>query len=98
MPWIGRIAVPLAMVAMGLTGLWWTWPVLAICALAASPVEAWGWVLAIEEAVIGTEWAWIGASSFTSFPTSRGLVAFCWLAFPAALGAIGWWSHSRHHE
>ena len=93
LPWIGRIAVPLAGVASGLTGLWWSWPLLGLCALAASPGEAWGWVLAIEEAVIGTEWAWLGASSFTSFPTNRGLVALCWIGFPLLLASVGWWSH-----
>jgi hypothetical protein len=95
MPWIGRIAVPLAMVAMVLTGLWWSWPVLALCALGASPGEAWGWVLAIEEAIVGTEWAWLGASSLASFPGSRALVALCWIGFAAALAVVGWSSRCR---
>ena len=95
MPWVARIAVPLSMIAAGLTGLWWSWPLLALCALTASPGEAWGWVLAIEEAVIGTEWAWLGASSFASFPTNRGLVALCWVGFPIVLAVVGWRAHHR---
>ena len=93
MPWVARVAVPLAMIATGLTGLWWSWPVLALCSLGASPGETWGWVLAIEEAIVGTEWAWLGASSLASFPANRALIALCWIAFPALLAAIGWWSH-----
>lgn len=95
MPWIGRIAVPLAGIAAALTGLWWSWPVLGLCALGASPGESWGWVLAIEEAIVGTEWAWLGASSLASFPASRMLVALCWIAFPSVLCVVGWSSRHR---
>jgi hypothetical protein len=95
LPWIGRIAVPLAGIATGPTGLWWSWPLLGLCALAASPGEAWGWVLAIEEAVLAIEWAWLGASSFASFPTSGVPVALCWVGFPIVLTAVGWRAHHR---
>ena len=77
------------------TGQWRAWPVLLLCSAGWSPAEAWMWVLALEEAVVGSEWTFVGSSSLASFPGQRPLVAALWVGFPAVLAGVGWWSHRR---
>lgn len=88
-PLIGVIGVPLLMTATGLSGLWWTWPPLLGVAAIATPAWRWTWVLSFQLAVIGTEWASVGASALASAPESRLLIGACWVAFPLALSALG---------
>jgi len=94
-PWLAVIASPLAMVATAETGQWWAWPVLLLCSAGWSPAEPWMWVLALEEAVVGSEWTFVGSSSLASFRAERPLVAALWIGFPAVLAGIGWWAHRR---
>lgn len=89
------LATPLAMMAVAAIGAWWMWPVSMACAYGWSRSRRWEWVLAFEEAVVGSMWMWIGVSALRTFPTSLPLVGACWAAFPAALAVVGWWTHRR---
>lgn len=88
-PLIGVISVPLLMTGTGLSGLWWTWPPLLGVAWVATPAWRWTWVLSFQLAVIGAEWASVGAVALASAPESRLLVGVAWAAFPLALSALG---------
>lgn len=94
-PWLSVLAAPLAMTAASLSGQWWAWALLIPTTVGWSPRERWVWVLAIQEGIVGAQWAYVGAASWAAFPTQHPLVALLWVAFPAALATTGWWSHRR---
>ncbi len=61
--WLGVVGVPLAMTATGLVKLWWTWPLLLVCSWTCTPSWRWSWMLALEEALVGLQWAFVGAAA-----------------------------------
>src|ERR1019366_4375808 len=76
--WLATVAVPLAMIATALVGLWWTWVLLLGAAAAWVP----GWrsasLLALELGGIGTAWAYGGANALTTWPDERLVVGTGW--------------------
>ena len=94
-PWRCVVAVPLAMTAAAQLGLWWTWPILVFLAAWWSPWWRWAWVLALEEAIVSSEWVYVGISALREWPQRRPLVALAWIAFPLLLAAVGWSAHRR---
>ena len=94
-PWRCVVAVPLAMTATAQLGLWWTWPILVFLAAWWSPWWRWAWVLALEEAIISSEWVYVGIAALREWPQRLALVGMGWIAFPLLLSAVGWWAH-RH--
>jgi hypothetical protein len=93
---LGLVGVPMAMIATGLTGLWWTWPLLLACSWGCTPSWGWSWMLALEEAFVGLQWAFVGTSALAQFPGSRLLVGTLWIAFPLALAGAGFLNRRRH--
>jgi hypothetical protein len=93
---LGLIGAPLAMIATGLTGLLWMWPLLLAGSWACTPSWRWSWMLALEEAFVGLQWAFVGASMLAQFPGVRLLVATMWVAFPLALAGAGFVNRRRH--
>jgi hypothetical protein len=89
-PWRCVVAVPLAMTAAAQLGLWWTWPILVFLAAWWSPWWRWAWVLALEEAIISSEWAYVGISALREWPHQRASVEVLWIAFPLLLACVGW--------
>jgi hypothetical protein len=87
--------VPLAMTAAAQLGLWWTWPILVFLAAWWSPWWRWAWVLALEEAIVSSEWVYVGTSALTEGTHEGVLVALLWIAFPLMIAIVGWWSHRR---
>ncbi len=92
-PWLAVIACPLAMIATAECGLWWAWPVLLVCSRGWTRRMIWNWVLSLEEGIVGSEWAFVGAASLAALPADRLLVGALWTGFPLALAAVGWRSH-----
>lgn len=92
-PWRGVVAVPLAMTATAQLGLWWTWPILVFLAAWWSPWWRWAWVLALEEGIISTQWAYVGIAALREWPQRLAVVGMGWIAFPLLLAAAGWWAH-----
>lgn len=93
---VGLVAAPLAMVATGLTGKWWTWPLLLVGSWAYTPSWRWSWMLALEEAFVGLQWAFVGAAMLAQFPEARLVVGALWVAFPLALAGAGMLNRRRH--
>ena len=88
-PWLALLAVPLAMNASALTEHWWLWIPLVIGASACTPAWRWTWVLSLQLAVVGTEWAYVGAVSLAMWPTQRTFVGFAWTGSVIALAVVG---------
>jgi len=88
-PWLTLVAVPLAMTATGLIGDWWLWVPLAGGAAACSPTWRWTWVLSLQLAVIGTEWAYVGAVWLGMWPNDRFLVGLAWTGSMVVLATVG---------
>jgi len=86
-PWLAVIAVPLAMPVCALLGQWWAGAVLMVATVALSPHQRCRWLLALELAVIGTEWAYLGATALAERTNNMLHVESAWLAFPLALAA-----------
>jgi len=94
-PWLSVVAVPLAMIATALCGMWWAWPILALCAAGWSPGQWELTPLGVEEGVIGSMWAYDGANAWVACPNAHLLVGAVWIAFPLALALVGWWFRHR---
>lgn len=94
-PWLAVVAVPLAMIPATLSGEWWAWPLLALCAAGWSPGQWELTPLGVEEGVIGSMWAYDGANAWVACPDAHLLVASIWIAFPLALALVGWWFRHR---
>jgi len=75
--------------ASGLLQLWWIWPVLLAGAAACTPAWRWSWILTFQLAVIGTEWAYVGAISFATWPTQRTVVGAMWACVALYLAGAG---------
>jgi hypothetical protein len=95
---LGLVGAPLAMVATGLVGDWWTWPLLLIGSWACTPLWRWSWMLALEEAFVGLQWAFVGTTMLAQFPGARLLVGALWMAFPLALAGVGVVNRRRHDQ
>jgi hypothetical protein len=83
------IAVPLAMISFGLTGLWWTWlPLAAIAGAAMLPTwwESAAW--ALQEGYVGTAWAYVGTRCLGD-TGGQIVIAVVWGAFPCAMAIAG---------
>jgi hypothetical protein len=80
------VAVPLALAASLMLGLWVLVPILVACAWWWAP-SAWGWewLEAVGRAVLTTEWGLIGGGALAAFPTARLGVLWVWIALPLAL-------------
>jgi hypothetical protein len=93
---LGVVGAPLAMIATGLTGEWWTWPLLLAGSWACTPSWRWSWMLALEEAFVGLQWAFVGAVMLAQLPGARLPVGVLWTAFPLALAGAGLLNRRRH--
>jgi hypothetical protein len=87
--WVGLVAIPLAELATGLAGEWWTWPVLVVCAWTCTPSWRWLWLLSVELGFVGVMWAAVGAHALAHLPNERWVVGAIWAAFPSALAVAG---------
>lgn len=96
--WIDLIAVPLALTALGLLGQWWTWPLMLGGVAALSPSWRWFWLLSLELALIGVQWAYVGAISLGSAPDAVVPIGIAWVGFPLALAGAGAANKRRHHS
>jgi hypothetical protein len=85
-PWLALIAVPLAMNASGLIQLWWLWIPLVAGAVSCTPAWRWSFVLTLQLAVFGTEWAYVGATSLAQWPAQRLVVGVAWASVALYLG------------
>lgn len=94
-PWITLVAVPLAMNAAGLLQLWWLWPPLLALGYLGSPSWRWSCLLTLQLAVIGTEWAYVGAMTLRTWPDHRVEIGFIWAGTALALAIAG--GLSRRH-
>jgi hypothetical protein len=91
------ITVPLAMTATSLLVLWWTWPPLLLCAWWwADRHPRWAWVMAVEAAVLGAQWAYLGVYALGSWPTHRLVIGAFWTAYPLLLALACW--HGRRRQ
>jgi hypothetical protein len=83
---LGMVGVPLAIVAVVLSGLWWAVLPLSVCAWWWSPSSwGWEWLSAVGRGLVGVEWAYMGSGALAAFPNGRWAVAAVWAGFPAAL-------------
>ncbi len=81
----GMVSIPIAMTATGLLGQWWSWPLLLMESVVATRTWRWSWVVALELAFVGTQWAFVGASALASWPSLILPIGTLWAAFPAVL-------------
>jgi hypothetical protein len=88
------IAAPLAMDACGLLQLWWLWLPLLLGAASCRPAWRWGFVLTFQLGVLGTEWAYVGATALAQWPTQRPVVGVVW----AGVGLYSGGAASLHHK
>src|ERR1700688_4797936 len=65
-PWMAFTAVPLAMTASALVGIWWTWLPLLCCACVWSRAWQWSWLLTLQLGIVGAEWSYVGATCLRS--------------------------------
>jgi len=80
------VAVPLALAASLMLGLWVLVPVLIACAWWWAPsASGWEWLEAVGRAVLTTEWGLVGAGALAAFPAARLGVLLVWIALPLAL-------------
>jgi len=80
------VAVPLALAAALMAGMWVLVPVLIACAWWWAPSTwGWEWLEAVGRAVLTTEWGLVGAGALAAFPTARLGVLWVWIALPLAL-------------
>jgi hypothetical protein len=86
-PWLALIAVPLAMNATGLLQLWWLWPILLVVAAVSAP--SWWWVLSVQLAIVGTEWAYVGCVALAMWPSAPWQVGIMWGGVALALAVVG---------
>jgi len=104
-PWLGQVAVPLAMTATMDTAaldasLWITWPLLIAMAWYFSPQEGfatatWAWIVSIEAGTLSSQWSLIGAYSLAAWPDSRLLTGAIWIAVMLALAGTFLWTRRR---
>lgn len=86
--WTSLVVIPLAMTATGLLQLWWSWPILVAAAWVWSPEWRWTWVLTLQLAFFGTEWAFTGAYALAYWPGRSVLVGAVWASAMLALAVI----------
>jgi hypothetical protein len=89
------IAVPLAMIATALTGLWWAWIPLTVMACVAMPSWRLAAAMALQEGYVGAAWAYVGATWLGEYPYEQLSIALLWLAFPCAMAIAGHVARSR---
>ena len=90
------VAVPLAEMASGLPGLWWTWPALLTGAWACTRSWHWTWLLSLELGGVGVMWAMVGADVLSKSGENLLVVRAAWAALPLALAPAGWRNRRRH--
>jgi hypothetical protein len=96
--WLGLVAVPLAMLATALSGMWWTWPLLLAGAWTVLHTWHWLWLLTLELAVIGAQWAILGAMALANSSANWLVIGLAWVAFPLALAIAGMANRHHHHQ
>jgi hypothetical protein len=95
-PRLAFIAIPLAMNASGLVERWWLWPPLLVGTAASTRQWRWGLALTCQFAVLGTEWAYVGAMSLAHWRSERLLVGIVWVGCALCLaGAAQFHPHNR---
>ena len=77
-PWLAIVAVALAMNASGLVAAWWLWVPLLLGAATCTPDWRWSWVLSFQLGIVGTEWAFVGATSLGQWPGQRLFIGASW--------------------
>lgn len=88
-PLLGMVALPLMLLAVGLTASVWPQtlgaaPVPVIGIWWCSPRrQRWTWLLGVQVGIIGAEWAFVGAQALSTWPEHRPLVGGIWLAYAA---------------
>ncbi len=89
LPWVGMVAVPLAITAALLTGSWWALVPLAGCAWLYTPHPwGWQWLIAVETGLLGAVWAALGAYALAAWASHRPTVGAGWALSAAAIAAI----------
>jgi hypothetical protein len=96
--WLALVAIPLAETATGVTGQWWTWPLLLGGAWACTRSRHWTWLLSLELGAIGAMWAMLGTNALVHLPDDRLPVGAAWVSFPLALAAAGAMNRHRHNR
>jgi hypothetical protein len=95
LPLLGAAGAPLAMVAAAGRGVWWAWVPLLLFAYGCAPSSPVVCVVAFEAAIVGSVWMSLGVNAIQTFPSNLDAVAVAWVAFPATLAVVGWWTHRR---
>ncbi len=98
-PWIALVGIPLEAVAVAVAGLWFYEFVLIIPLLWLSPwEEPWIWILGVEEAAFGIQWAYIGVYALVTWSHAIVLVGLLWAGYAgvvAVLGVVNRWHYKR---
>lgn len=91
LPWVGKVGVPLAVIAVILTGTWWAIVPLTICAWLCTE-DAWArrGLIALETGLLGAIWAVLGAYALGVWPSHRQMVGAGWASAAGAIAAIAW--------
>lgn len=89
LPWVGKVGVPLAVIAVILTGTWWALVPLMGCAWLCTPASwAWSCLVAMETGLLGALWAALGAYALTAWPSHRPMIGAIWALSAAAIAVI----------
>ena len=98
-PWIALVGIPLEAVAVAIAGLWFYELILIIPLLWLSPwEESWIWILGVEEAAFGIQWAYIGVYALMTWSHAIVIVGLLWSSYAglvAALGAVNRWKYKK---
>ena len=98
-PWIALVGIPLEAVAVAIAGLWLYELLLIIPLLWLSPwEEPWIWILGVEEAAFGIQWAYIGIYALLTWDHAIIVVGLIWTGYAGVvvvLGAVNRWHYKR---
>jgi hypothetical protein len=96
-PWIARVAIPLEAVAVALAGLWFYELVVIVPLLWFSLWEAsWIWILGVEEAAFGIQWAYTGVYSLMAWSNKLVVVGALWVCYAGVVALVGVISRWRY--
>jgi hypothetical protein len=92
---MGMIIAPLALQAACLAGQWWA---LLPCGLLIywwAPRDGWSWLVGIQLALAGTEWAFISAWAMRTYPELRLPIGLIWILAALLIAGAGILSRRR---
>ncbi|MDP9227325.1 MAG: hypothetical protein M3P18_26450, partial [Actinomycetota bacterium] len=72
---------------------WWVLVPGAVISWRLAPTPRWSFLVPLQAAIVGFEWAYVGATALGTWPRERLFVAALWIAFPMALAAAA--AHNR---